>query len=376
MKKVSLLVLAVLFNTSFVMAQELALVRTNDMFGYIDKTGAIVIEPQFDKAGDFSEGKAAAFKNDKWGFIDASGNWVIQPTYDKVKSFNSGYALVLKDDQWQYINSSGTTLNTPIKEKYYDFDESGVAFYRVEKKLGLIGTDGKVFLEPTYDVIKPFVNGYAKVGNNDMWGMISKSGSVYIPLEYDELGDYNSKAVWARKGESFGVISSGTFNIVANADKIWDFTDDSNLSYARSDKKIGFINTKAEWVIQPSFDKARAFNEGLAPVVKDKKWGYINEKGEEVVPLMFRDAETFSDDGLAPVKEKKLWGFIDKTGKMIIPAEYEITAGGFSLFSKNNLKGFKDGVARVKKGKQWGFIDTSGNPIGGKWYQNVENFSK
>ncbi len=376
MKNVSLFLLALLINLSFIFAQELALVRTNDMFGYINKSGAIVIEPQFEKAGDFSNGYAAAYKDDKWGYIDMSGKWVIEPTYDKVKEFNSGYALVLKDDQWNYISPTGTVLSTPVQEKYYDFDENGVAFYRVEKKLGLMGTDGKVFLEPTYDAIKPFVNGYARVKNGDMWGMISKTGSVFIPIEYTELSDYSSKAIWARKGESFGIIDNGTFKSVANADKIWDFTNDSDLTYARSNKKIGFINTKGEWAVPPTFDKARAFNNGLAPVSKGKEWGYINEKGEQVIPFSFRDAETFSDDKLAPVKEKKLWGFIDTSGKMVIPAEYEITAGGFSIFSKNNLKGFKDGIARVKKAKEWGFIDKTGKPIGGRWYQNVENFSK
>ena len=90
--------------------------------------------------------------------------------------------------------------------------------------------------------------------------------------------------------------------------------------------------------------------------------------------LIFRDAETFSTNGLAPVKQNKLWGFIDKTGKTVIPAEYQITAGGLSLFSKNPIKGFHHGVARVKKGNKWGFIDENGNPIGGKWYQNAELF--
>ena len=111
-------------------------------------------------------------------------------------------------------------------------------------------------------------------------------------------------------------------------------------------------------------------------MAKDKKWGYINEKGEEVIAISYKDAEIFSDDGLAPVKESKLWGFVDTNGKMVIPAQYNITAGGLSLFSKNNLKGFKNGVARVKYKKSWGFITKSGEPLGGKWYQNVENFSK
>jgi len=133
-------------------------------------------------------------------------------------------------------------------------------------------------------------------------------------------------------------------------------------------------NNKGEWVIEPSFDKARAFSNGLAPVMKDKKWGYINEKGEQVVDFQFKDAEIFSADGLAPVKEK-LWGFIDSSGKLVIPMEYDISAG-FSFLKKNNQKGFINGLARVKTKKGWGFINKNGELLGDKWYKNAEPFVK
>ena len=153
----------------------------------------------------------------------------------------------------------------------------------------------------------------------------------------------------------------------------WDFTNDSSLTYARSGKKIGFINAKGDWVIQPNYDKARAFNVGLAPVTQGKEWGYINEKGEKVVDFKFGDAEIFADNGLAPVKEKKLWGFIDKTGKLIIPMDYDISIGMFGFLQKGSDKGFVDGLARVKKNKEWGFLNDKGQVLG-KWHQNAEAF--
>lgn len=110
--------------------------------------------------------------------------------------------------------------------------------------------------------------------------------------------------------------------------------------------------------------------------MEDKLWGYINEKGEMVIPESYKDAEIFGDKGLAPVKEKKLWGFIDSSGKMVIAEGYEITAKGFSMFLKNNIKGFHNGLARVSAKKKWGFINEKGELLGGKWWEHVELFSK
>ena len=104
---------------------------------------------------------------------------------------------------------------------------------------------------------------------------------------------------------------------IAGADKIWDFNG-QDITYARKDKKIGFIDTKGNWVIEAKFDKAKSFLKDLAPVSIGKKWGFVNKKGTMIVDFIYKDAEVFSKDGLAPVKNKE-WGFIDVNGKLVIP---------------------------------------------------------
>ena len=118
MRKIFTVLLVICFAFSF--GQELALVREDGLFGYINKSGEYVIQPQFSKAKSFSEGYAAVEKNKAWGFIDTKGAWAIEPTYDKVKYFNSGYVLVLKDDEWRYIDSAEKELEVPATEKYFD----------------------------------------------------------------------------------------------------------------------------------------------------------------------------------------------------------------------------------------------------------------
>ncbi len=63
-------------------------------YGFADKTGAIVIEPQFDRVYRFSDGVACACIDDKWGYIDKTGAWVIEPREWLVYEFSEGLAMV------------------------------------------------------------------------------------------------------------------------------------------------------------------------------------------------------------------------------------------------------------------------------------------
>ncbi len=51
-------------------------VNVNGKYGYIDKTGKYVINPQFDYAGSFSEGLAVVEIGGKWGYIDKTGKFI------------------------------------------------------------------------------------------------------------------------------------------------------------------------------------------------------------------------------------------------------------------------------------------------------------
>lgn len=87
---------------------------------YIDKTGKIVIEPQFDKVQNFSEGLAAVntiqkalFNFNQWGYIDRKGNMVIESQFSEVFSFRHGLALVSTGTGHGYIDKKGKYVWEP-----------------------------------------------------------------------------------------------------------------------------------------------------------------------------------------------------------------------------------------------------------------------
>ncbi|MDW8114786.1 MAG: WG repeat-containing protein, partial [candidate division WOR-3 bacterium] len=79
-------------------------------WGYKDKKGEIVIEPQFDEALNFSEGLARVKIGGKWGYIDENGTLVIEPKFDDGFPFYEGKARVKVGERWYYINKEGKII--------------------------------------------------------------------------------------------------------------------------------------------------------------------------------------------------------------------------------------------------------------------------
>ena len=98
------------------------------------------------------------------------------------------------------------------------------------------------------------------------------------------------------------------------------------------------------WVIEPRFESAGSFSEGLACVKLMGKWGYIKKDGEMAIPFKYENALDFSE-GLAPVMLMNKWGYIDDGGNTIIPFKYA------------KAQPFEKGLAAVNDGLSAGFIN-------------------
>ena len=63
-------------------------------WGYVDRTGKVVIPAQFAEGRDFADGMAAVKIKDNWGYIDRTGKVVITPQFAAGRRFADGMAAV------------------------------------------------------------------------------------------------------------------------------------------------------------------------------------------------------------------------------------------------------------------------------------------
>ena len=293
--------------------------------------------------------------------------------------------------------------------------QSSNRLIRVHKdgSFGYIDIKGKTVIPCQYRFALGFTEGLACVSDNDwMLGFIDKMGKTVIPFIYD----FNSSPNTVFSDEHVCVVKDKKYCILNKTGKQTGSMDKGIYAYGRfkegmivlhggydnGDLKMGFADTTGKLVIPLIYDEAQGFSDGLAFVEKDGKGGYINQQGETVIPFIYESGGPFSE-GLAVVMKGRSYYIIDKTGKavanlaqnvMCIMPEFKDGLINISIDKYDGPSGFanqegeivipcvyesvypfSEGLACVQINGKFGYIDKTGEMVFPCIYDYAESFS-
>ena len=155
---------------------------------------------------------------------------------------------------------------------------------------------------------------------------------------------------YSADGQSYGFVdTTGEWAIEPEFEFAGDFVD--GLAVVAQDGKYGYIDSTGAVVIEPEYDFAEDFSNGLAVVVVDGAFGYVDDTGQLAIDTQFDDAYPFAENGLAAAKEGTMYGYIDTTGQFTIEPQFQAAYK------------FSEDLAAVVIDNQTGFIDDSGQTV-------------
>lgn len=251
--------------------------------------------------------------NDKgyWGYTNSTGSVQIGCQYDYAGVFSSEMASVRNQEgELYYINEDNG------KKFVFDTDESYDYLGQVVDDIYVVGNDGtyayyntsfeKVFGD--YEYAGTFNCGIAAIKKDGSWMLINKSGKE-ISDKYDKILMDDSDI--ACKNNRVIAIKDGIYYILDEKGEIIKKTDFEDVSFIGADTLIafkksdlwGFCDENGEIIIEPEYNGARSFSNGLAAVCKNNKWGYIDNNSEVVIDYTFTAANDFNSVGCAYVSD-------------------------------------------------------------------------
>lgn len=263
---------------------------------YLDLTGKIVLEPDYDYAYDFVNGIAMVFNftdktktSKKFGFIDKKGKVVIPCNLNDASQFSEGLAYVSNDEYKGYIDTTGKLIINLNENAGFKFSEGLAAVNNKKFEFGFIDKKGDLVINYRFDEVGYFNEGLAKYNRDNKFGFIDKHGNERIPANFDIVRNFS-------EGQAFVGLYDTDFRA------FW-----------------AVIDTNGKYKTRHIFTRVHDFSEGLAAVRDSSLWGYINQDGKYIIEPRFFYADSFRD-GIAWVSDRisKEFGFIDTNGNFKI----------------------------------------------------------
>jgi hypothetical protein len=335
-----LLLFAVLFCSSTADAQSLFPIEVNHLWGYIDSTGTVVIQPKYAIACPFNEGAA-------WVVLKSRNTLSFDETAMNVyESMRFEFQRDGTDYTWNIIDAKGNVLGSTERTKLKPLVQNGLTpifdgdYFR--GGWGLIDKKGTIVQKGVYTSIGFVNDGRAKIGTGEFgpYGFIDLSGKLVSTVEYQQAESFSEGLAAALDPES---------------------------------QKWGYLDTECKWAIKPQFASAGSIHEGLAYFSTDSLFGYIDNKGKVVIKAKYKDADSFSD-GRARVQIKGKFGYIDSTGALVIPATLEVPKPADAFTMNTHIHTFREGLAIVERDGKIGYIDKMGKEIIAPQFDDASTF--
>lgn len=345
------------------------------LYGYMNESGEVIVEPKYTYGGDFYEGLAAVAVDGglgaieptgKYGYINTDGKEVIPCEYDNALDFSEGFAAVGYEYydgsrylgiKYHYIDSTGETA---IEGDFFaagGFD-GGIARVAVRNEDGdvtreYIDKSGAVLKEYREDyTVGDFSNGFARV--TDPLGNVA-----IIDTNFETVVDYGER----------GYVTEDEINGVTT---VYNYGEEHTGGYTvvRNHRgKCGIIdlNNGGELIIPCTYDFLREYSEGLFGFTVrigengERRYGFIDVNGTVVIEPVFSEGGSFyGETSLVLDASQDKFMLINKKGEVIKDNidtgngvwEYDdIHGSGIRRFYRNTGATYTD-----EEGNAWSFL--------------------
>ncbi len=273
-----------------------------------------------DVADMFTGNRSAVNIEGKWGYVDMFGNKAVSCQFVEAGPYiQSDYAPVKAENgEAFFIDLEGNKILATKEafEIFGGYSNDLIPAKQANGKYTYVDESFKsVFGE--YDYASTMYDGVAAVLNGTEWQIIDEKGKNKAKQSFQEIVidqrgiAYLNERLFVKQGDGqiIMVDSSGNQVGTQSFEEAKLFASESYAA-VKVDGKWGFVDKKGTMQIEPQFDEARSFKNGLAAVRVQDKWGFIDEEGTICIEPAFDSAKDFNAKGGCFVKNGDQWNLL------------------------------------------------------------------
>lgn len=306
------------------------------LWGFVNRNGETVIEPEYRKVSPFVDGISAVFLDGDgvetgWGLIDTEGDYVIRPSYNGLTIPSEGVVWAMDGDVPVALDAKGEMLfELPQADAVWAYSDGMARFTCPDnvgnRVYGFVDRNGKVVVEPVFESAEDFSEGFAEVRKNGKEYYINKKGENAFGSQTFAgtrrfVGGRAAVLLDEKEGISGVIDSKGELQFTKRGGVLL-YGSDSYVFYTRDG--FGLVDAKGEVVVSSLYEDIEPFYDNdLAPIRLGNRYGYVNRTGKIQIDPQWRLAKSFVNNEFAFAATDDMWGMINRDGKYIVEPQWD-----------------------------------------------------
>ncbi len=307
----------------------IALVRLsmNDC-AYIDKAGRILFHaPPWCVGVPDDAGPWVMVEDGKFGYATRSGKVVVPATFDECGSFTYGFAPVRRGSEWGIIDSDGKWVLEPSYSEIRRVESGHTLLkYRSGIRWGMLRNDGKVLTAAKFDQVGHGGYGVVTVRIGDKWGLVTDGGCTVLDPQFEGVGTVTPYVVAVSKSNLWGLVSLDGTVVQEPAFSSLSIREAGGPCVGRMPLAgCGvLLDERGRRITAPAADDFHLVGNDRAFFRQGEKWGLMATAGEVLIEATYDDVGGFEKHGLFGVARRRMRGLVDiVTGREVLPTTHE-----------------------------------------------------
>lgn len=324
--------------------------KLNDKWGFIDSKGNDVTQFKYEEIVYYDDSIFTARYNGRCGASDYQNNTLIPFKYDEVNYKMDDKCPVTRvklNERYGLYNSKNEEV---LPCEYGLFFTNDYGYLTIQKgeseshettRKALVEAEtGKIIIPFDYMDMGDYSEGLVACENlSGKYGFLDLDGNVVIPFIYDDAGDFSEglAPVYKQDGYMYTVLGRVSKHKCGYIDTkgyviipfkfqesyyagMNEFHEGLAVQGVSNNNKFGnrfgYIDKKGNWVVEPKYDRAEDFSNGVASVAINDKYGYINQKGETIIPCIYdKYGGCFVNDSIIEIEKEGVKFYFTTEGK-------------------------------------------------------------
>jgi len=281
----------------------------------------------------------------KLGIMNYQGEKITQPIFDYVPEgegdeytifFNEGHAVAYINGEIVLVDSTGY-FNKEFKYEGVGedrFSEGLFSVYQEDEKLGFVNSKHKLVISYQYDGVGCFCDNISWVRNGKVYNFINKQGKLLSNIWFDDVMTSEHGTAYGKKNDEVYKINENGVSLSnikvqfdfrkkygcykfypVNNRKLFAFKDEFTFD---ENEKWGYKNEVGEIVLTPKYDKAQDFQGDFAVINLNGREGVINYLGKYIIEPSKNVNNIFFFKNYFQVMINWIWHYYNNQGEEII----------------------------------------------------------